>query len=191
MSAGVRREVHHISNDVSARISTAQVIVSLSCAVRQLIDNALDASAQNLEIRVKNNGFESVEVIDDGTGIEAENFDSLCKPHSTSKLSCLNDFSHLSTLGFRGEALNALCALSSITITTRCRSSPLGTKLRFDHSGNVVERTTVARSVGTTVVIDSLFDTLPVRRKEFEKTAKKEFEGYLPRCKVLPCLGLM
>ncbi|VDO81279.1 unnamed protein product [Heligmosomoides polygyrus] len=127
------------------------------------------------EIRVKNNGFESVEVIDDGTGIEAENFDSLCKPHSTSKLSCLNDFSHLSTLGFRGEALNALCALSSITITTRCRSSPLGTKLRFDHSGNVVERTTVARSVGTTVVIDSLFDTLPVRRKEFEKTAKKEF----------------
>lgn len=147
----------------------------MSCAVRQLIDNALDASAQNLEIRVKNNGFESVEVIDDGTGIEAENFDSLCKPHSTSKLSCLNDFSHLSTLGFRGEALNALCALSSITITTRCRSSPLGTKLRFDHSGNVVERTTVARSVGTTVVIDSLFDTLPVRRKEFEKTAKKEF----------------
>ncbi|KAK6040877.1 hypothetical protein COOONC_21615, partial [Cooperia oncophora] len=97
------------------------------------------------------------------------------KPHSTSKLTGLNDFSHLSTLGFRGEALNALCALSSVTIITRYRTDSLGTKLRFDHSGNIVERTSVARSTGTTVIVESLFETLPVRRKEFEKTAKKEF----------------
>ncbi|KAK5968190.1 DNA mismatch repair protein, partial [Trichostrongylus colubriformis] len=171
------------------RISTAQVIVSLACAVRQLVDNSLDASAQTIEIRAKNNGYESVEVIDDGTGIESENFDSLCKPHSTSKLAGLNDFAHLSTLGFRGEALNALCALSeelskdssprSITIITRYRCDSLGTKLRFDHSGNVVDRTSVARSTGTTVIVENLFETLPVRRKEFEKTAKKEFSKVL------------
>ncbi|PIO77293.1 DNA mismatch repair protein [Teladorsagia circumcincta] len=131
------------------------------------------------EIRAKNNGYDSVEIIDDGIGIESDNFDSLCKPHSTSKLSGLNDFSHLSTLGFRGEALNALCALSSITVLTRYRTDSLGTKLRFDHSGNVVERTSVARSVGTTVIVESLFETLPVRRKEFEKIAKKEFSKVL------------
>ncbi|WKX89615.1 hypothetical protein Q1695_008902 [Nippostrongylus brasiliensis] len=168
-------EVHHIPSDVSSRISTAQVIASLSSAVRQLVDNSLDASAKTIEIRAKNNGYESVEVIDDGVGIESDNFDSLCKPHSTSKLTELNDFSKLSTLGFRGEALNALCALSSITITTRSRNAPLGTKLRFDHKGNVVDRTSVARSVGTTVAVESLFETLPVRRKEFEKTSRKEF----------------
>ncbi|CAJ0593653.1 unnamed protein product [Cylicocyclus nassatus] len=170
-----RKEVFRIEDDVSSRISTAQVIVSLSSAVRQLIDNSLDASAQCIEIRAKNSGYESVEVIDDGTGIDAENFESLCRPHSTSKLTGIDDFSTLSTLGFRGEALNALCAIASLTIITRSRSATLGTKLRFDHCGRIVDQSSVARSVGTTVVIENLFKTLPVRRKEFEKTAKRDF----------------
>ncbi|KAL6730486.1 hypothetical protein Aduo_001459 [Ancylostoma duodenale] len=172
---GGKKEVYRIESDVSARISTAQVIVSLSGAVRQLIDNSLDASAQSIEIRAKNNGFESVEVIDDGTGINADSFTSLCKPHSTSKLTGINDFSTLSTLGFRGEALNALCALASLTVITRDRSASVGSKLRFDHSGNIVDQSSVARSIGTTVLVENLFETLPVRRKEYEKTAKKEF----------------
>uniref|UniRef100_A0A0K0D9P4 DNA_mis_repair domain-containing protein n=1 Tax=Angiostrongylus cantonensis TaxID=6313 RepID=A0A0K0D9P4_ANGCA len=150
-----QREVHHISSDVSARISTAQVIVSVSCAVRQLIDNSLDGCAQVIEIRTKNNGFESVEVIDDGTGIEAESFDSLCKPHATSKLTELNDFGKLFTLGFRGEALNALCALGLLSLLEVLAEQ--------------------FRKVGTTVVVENLFETLPVRRKEFEITAKKQF----------------
>ncbi|EYC09891.1 hypothetical protein Y032_0058g2876 [Ancylostoma ceylanicum] len=172
---GARKEVYRIESDVSARISTAQVIVSLSGAVRQLIDNSLDASARSIEIRVKNNGFESVEVMDDGTGIDADSFTSLCKPHSTSKLTGIDDFSTLSTLGFRGEALNALCALASLTVITRDRSASVGSKLRFDHSGNIVDQSSVARSIGTTVLVENLFETLPVRRKEYEKTAKKEF----------------
>ncbi|EPB65965.1 MutL dimerization domain protein [Ancylostoma ceylanicum] len=139
---GARKEVYRIESDVSARISTAQVIVSLSGAVRQLIDNSLDASAQSIEIRVKNNGFESVEVIDDGTGIDADSFTSLCE---------------------------------SLTVITRDRSASVGSKLRFDHSGNIVDQSSVARSIGTTVLVENLFETLPVRRKEYEKTAKKEF----------------
>ncbi|KAJ1360289.1 hypothetical protein KIN20_019220 [Parelaphostrongylus tenuis] len=136
-TANNQREVHHISTDVSSRISTAQVIVSVSCAVRQLIDNSLDGCAQVIEIRTKNNGYDSIEVIDDGTGIPADSFDSLCKPHATSKLSELNDFGKLCTLGFRGEALNALCALGSVTIITRSASTSLGSKLSFDHHGNI------------------------------------------------------
>ncbi|VDN19491.1 unnamed protein product [Cylicostephanus goldi] len=177
-----KKEVFRIEDDVSSRISTAQVIVSLSSAVRQLIDNSLDASAQCIvleekfaEIRAKNSGYESVEVIDDGTGIDAGSFESLCRPHSTSKLKGIDDFSTLSTLGFRGEALNALCAIASLTIITRSRSATLGTKLRFDHCGRIVDQSPVARSIGTTVVVENLFETLPVRRKEFEKTAKRDF----------------
>ncbi|VDM71431.1 unnamed protein product [Strongylus vulgaris] len=79
MNEITKKEVFRIESDVSSRISTAQVIISLSSAVRQLIDNSLDASAQCIEIRVKNNGFESVEVIDDGTGIDEESFQSLCE----------------------------------------------------------------------------------------------------------------
>ncbi|XGW19328.1 hypothetical protein V3C99_003284 [Haemonchus contortus] len=79
----------------------------------------------------------------------------------------------LCTLEFRGEALNALCALASITVITRHRSDHLGTKLRFGHSGNIIESVSAARSVGATVIVENLFETLPVRRKEFEKTSKK------------------
>ncbi|ETN85512.1 DNA mismatch repair protein [Necator americanus] len=182
-----KKEVYRIENDVSARISTAQVIVSTSAAVRQLIDNSLDASAGTIEVRVKNNGFDSVEVIDDGTGIEADSFTLLCKPHATSKLTNLSDFNTLSTLGFRGEALNALCALASLTVITKDRSASLGTKLRFDHCGNMVEQSAAARSVGTTVLVENLFETLPVRRKEFEKTAKREFGRLLT---VIQCFAL-
>nr|CDJ83098.1 ATP-binding region and DNA mismatch repair protein and MutL domain containing protein [Haemonchus contortus] len=177
--SNVRRRGSALEHGIFQRGSRSHVIVSLGCAVRQLIDNSLDASAQSIEIRARNNGYESVEIIDDGTGIESDNFDSLCKPHSTSKLSGLNDFGHLSTLGFRGEALNALCALASITLITRHRSDHLGTKLRFDHSGNIIESVSAARSVGATVIVENLFETLPVRRKEFERTSKKEFSKVL------------
>lgn len=83
----------------------------MSSAIRQLIDNSIDAGSTIIDIRVKNNGFESIEVQDNGSGIEARNFDALCKPHSTSKLTQFSDFDKLATLGFRGEALNALCTV--------------------------------------------------------------------------------
>ncbi|KJH53007.1 DNA mismatch repair protein [Dictyocaulus viviparus] len=189
--SGKASEVRYISDDVAAQITKAQVkfnktdfdkdlcstafkvIVSASSAVGQLIDNSLDACAQTIEIRLKNNGFESIEVIDDGTGIEADSFPSVCKPHSTSKLTGLDDLSQVVTLGFRGEALNALCALASVTLISRSESASLGTKLSFDHSGNIVDQSSVVRPIGTTIIIERLFETLPVRRKEFEKTVKK------------------
>ncbi|KHJ96729.1 hypothetical protein OESDEN_03305 [Oesophagostomum dentatum] len=109
------------------------------------------------------------------------------KPHSTSKLTGLNDFGTLSTLGFRGEALNALCSLASLTILTKSRTATVGTKLRFDHCGNITDQSSCARSVGTTVTVEKLFETLPVRRKEFEKTSKKEFGRLL---NVVQCFAL-
>ncbi|VDN29804.1 unnamed protein product [Gongylonema pulchrum] len=93
------------------------------------------------------------------------------KSHATSKLSNFSDFNHLTTFGFRGEALNSLCAVSSLSIITRHADEPLATKLHFDHSGSIRSREKCARP--------NLFETLPVRRKEFERTVKKAFAKLL------------
>ncbi|CAI4229968.1 unnamed protein product [Auanema sp. JU1783] len=168
------RVINRISKDVSSKICTAQVVSSASGAIRQLIDNAIDAEAKVIDIKVTDNGFTSLEVADDGTGIDPSNFDTICQPHATSKLSDFSDFQELTTLGFRGEALNALCALGQLTISTRHRESLVGTKLQFDHKGQQTNKTNMAKPVGTTIIVEKLFETLPVRRKEFEKTQKKE-----------------
>ncbi|CAB3408631.1 unnamed protein product [Caenorhabditis bovis] len=170
-----KRNIERISSSVAEKITTAQVVVSLGDALRQLVDNSIDANATIIDIRAKNHGFESLEVQDNGIGIDSCNFENLCKPHSTSKLSDFSDFDKLSTLGFRGEALNALCALSTVSIFTRSSTADLGTRLKFDHSGEIIERKNAARELGTTVTVENLFETLPVRRKELERTAKKDF----------------
>ncbi|VDM49354.1 unnamed protein product [Toxocara canis] len=106
-----RASIAAIPADVCRRICTGQVVSTLSAACKELIDNALDAGANTIEVRIRSFGSESMEVLDNGSGIHSSDFEALCKAHATSKLADLSDFSHLATFGFRGEALNALCAI--------------------------------------------------------------------------------
>lgn len=99
----------------------------------------------------------------------------LALKHYTSKIRRFDDLVNIGTLGFRGEALSSLCALSDLIITTKHSSAQFGTKLIYDCNGKVVAKTTVAREQGTTVSLSNLFSTLPVRRKEFMKNVKREF----------------
>uniref|UniRef100_A0A915JX10 Mismatch repair endonuclease PMS2 n=1 Tax=Romanomermis culicivorax TaxID=13658 RepID=A0A915JX10_ROMCU len=164
-----------LTKDVIHRICTGQVILSLSAAVKELVENSLDARATTVEIKIRDFGLGDVEISDNGIGIDEKNFHALAKAHSTSKI---GDFSHLydvRTFGFRGEALSALAALSDLSIVTRNVGSEVAFKLQFDHQGNIVDQSTCARTVGTTVVMRNFFDTLIVRRREFEKHCKREF----------------
>lgn len=79
------------------------------------------------------------------------------------------------TLGFRGEALSSLCSLSNLTIITKHKKAGLATKLTYDHNGKIINQIPTAREQGTTVSLENLFCTLPVRRKEFVKNSKREF----------------
>uniref|UniRef100_F1KTY7 Mismatch repair endonuclease PMS2 n=1 Tax=Ascaris suum TaxID=6253 RepID=F1KTY7_ASCSU len=168
-----------IPADVCRRICTGQVVTTLGDACKEVIDNALDAGATTIEVRLRSFGSESMEVIDNGCGIHSSDFEALCKAHATSKLTDLSDFNHLSTIGFRGEALNALCAISSVTVITRHVDEAMATRLIYDHNGCIQSRESCARPPGTTVIVSKLFETLPVRRKELQRTAKKQF------CKLL------
>lgn len=99
----------------------------------------------------------------------------LAARHATSKLREFADLVDVNSFGFRGEALNSLCALSSLSIVTRTAAQTAGTRIVFDHSGAIVSRAAVAREVGTTVTMTSLFERLPVRAREFQRNIKREF----------------
>jgi DNA mismatch repair protein PMS2 len=127
-------------------------------------------------VRFKNQGLESIEVQDNGDGISPHNYETLALKHHTSKLSTYSDLTTLQTFGFRGEALSSLCALSKFSvITCMAQHAPKGTKLEFEVSGKLKGTTVVAAQKGTTVSVESLFNNLPVRRRELERNIKREW----------------
>ncbi|GFR30840.1 mismatch repair endonuclease PMS2 [Trichonephila clavata] len=157
------------------KICSGQVVLTLAIAVKELVENSIDAGATTIEVKLEEQGSKSVEVIDNGKGVKACDFESLTLKHHTSKIADFSDVSFVSTFGFRGEALSSLCALSDLEIKTCHAESDVGTILSFDHNGILIESTPTARQVGTTVTLKNIFSTLPVRRKEFLRHLRKEY----------------
>ena len=165
------------------QIQSGQVIVDLCSVVKELLENSLDAGATSIEIRFKNSGLDAIEVQDNGSGIVSGNHETIALKHYTSKLSSYDDLASLQTFGFRGEALSSLCAVSRFHVTTACANeAPKGTRLDFEVSGKLKTTQVVASQKGTTVAVEDLFLSLPVRRRELEKNIKREY------CKVLAIL---
>ncbi|KAI0478775.1 hypothetical protein GGR56DRAFT_631703 [Xylariaceae sp. FL0804] len=162
------------------QIQSGQVIVDLCSVVKELVENSIDAGATNIEVRFKNQGLDSIEVQDNGSGIAKENYETLALKHYTSKLSTYADLTSLQTFGFRGEALSSLCALSKFSVTTCLVSdAPKGSRLEYETSGRLRSVSVVAAQKGTTVTIEGLFRNLPVRRRELERNIKREWNKVL------------
>ncbi|XP_069889614.1 mismatch repair endonuclease PMS2 isoform X2 [Dipodomys merriami] len=157
------------------QICSGQVVLSLSTAVKELVENSVDAGATSIDLRLKDYGADLIEVSDNGCGVEEENFEGLALKHHTSKIQEFADLTQVETFGFRGEALSSLCALSDVTISTCHTSSKVGTRLVFDHNGKIIQKNPYPRPKGTTVTLQHLFYTLPVRHKEFQRNIKKEY----------------
>ncbi|CAI8603789.1 unnamed protein product [Vicia faba] len=164
-----------IAKGIVHRICSGQVILDLSSAVKELVENSLDAGATSIEISLKDFGEEWFQVIDNGCGISPNSFKVLALKHHTSKLSEFHDLQSLTTFGFRGEALSSLCALGNLTIETRTANEQVATLLTFNHSGALAAEKNTARQVGTTVTVKKLFSNLPVRSKEFKRNIRKEY----------------
>uniref|UniRef100_F6XQD4 Mismatch repair endonuclease PMS2-like n=1 Tax=Ciona intestinalis TaxID=7719 RepID=F6XQD4_CIOIN len=161
------------------QICSGQVIVDLPTAVKELVENSLDAGATNVEIRLKSFGLLSIEVIDDGHGVEERNFHGLTMKHHTSKLTNFTDLRLVETFGFRGEALSSLCAVCDVIICTKHNNASSGHRMSFNHEGHMTSKTPCARRIGTSVILRNIFSTIPVRRKEFMKNIKKEYSKLL------------
>ncbi|KAF9413131.1 hypothetical protein HW555_008573 [Spodoptera exigua] len=168
-------DIKAISKDTVHKICSGQVVVSLAVAVKELVENSLDAGATNIDIRFKNYGIDLIEVSDNGSGVTEDNFAALTLKYHTSKLSDYSDLLGVTSFGFRGEALSSLCSLANLTITTRHKEAEYATKIEYDHKGHITKQTPCSRQIGTTVSLTNLFNSLPVRQKEFHKNAKREF----------------
>ncbi|KAI0300705.1 hypothetical protein B0F90DRAFT_1722574 [Multifurca ochricompacta] len=182
LSSVPARVINPIDSHSVHRITSGQVVIDLQTAAKELLENSLDAGATNIEVRFKDYGLKSIEVIDNGSGIAPKDYESVALKHHTSKLTSFSDLTSVLTFGFRGEALSSLCALSeSVSVTTATvAQAPMGTVLIFDSSGRLTSCSgKVARQRGTTVTINGLFVPLPVRRKELERHAKREFSKAL------------
>ncbi|KAF9484575.1 DNA mismatch repair protein MutL [Pholiota conissans] len=164
-----KASIHHITS--------GQVVVDLQTSVKELIENSLDGGATNIEVRFKNNGLSSIEVIDNGCGISEEDHESIGLKHHTSKLETFSDLTTVQTFGFRGEAISSLCALcEQVTIcTATATTAPMGASLVLDNSGRLKRKTAVARNQGTTITLMNIFSSLAVRRKELQRNIKREY----------------
>ncbi|KAI8471868.1 MAG: hypothetical protein J3K34DRAFT_520228 [Monoraphidium minutum] len=156
------------------RICSGQVILDLSTAVKELVENALDAGATSVEVRLKEHGLELIEVADNGRGVAGEDHDALALKYTTSKIAAFGDLEALSTFGFRGEALSSLAALGGLSVVTRTAGDAAAARLEFDTDGRVAGRAACARGVGTTVAVKDLFAPLPVRRQELARNVRRE-----------------
>ncbi|XP_076154578.1 mismatch repair endonuclease PMS2 isoform X2 [Alosa pseudoharengus] len=175
LSTEPARAIKAIDKHSVHQICSGQVVLTLATAVKELVENSIDAGSTNVEVKLKENGAELVEVSDNGSGVEEANFEGLTLKHHTSKLRDFSDLIHVETFGFRGEALSSLCALSDISVVTCHKTAQVGTRLVFDNNGRLAQQSPHPRQQGTTISLQQLFYTLPVRHKEFQRNIKKEY----------------
>ena len=157
--------VRVLSPEVAHRIAAGEVIERPASAVKELIENSLDAGASRVEVEMEDGGVALIRVSDDGPGMSPEDSVRAVGEHATSKIRTADDLASVVSLGFRGEALHAIGAVSDLTLTTRDRGKddPLGARVRV-FAGKIVESASAAHSPGTTVEARDLFLNLPVRR---------------------------
>ena len=165
--------IHRLDPRTASRIAAGEVLDRPVAALKELVENALDAGAGTIEISVDNSLDKAFEVADDGIGIAADDLVLALERHATSKLVLLEDLDRLATLGFRGEALPSIAEVSRLTILSRPRD-PEGPAHRLEADGGLVGTPIVAaRAAGTTISVRDLFYNTPARRK-FLKSAGGE-----------------
>ena len=172
-SAGLPR-IQKLSTRLANQIAAGEVVERPSAVVKELLENSLDAGAQNIEIDVEQGGARLIRLRDDGCGILKEDFSLALSRHATSKIHTFEDLEGVTSLGFRGEALPSISSVSRMEIRSRPQGDEQGWRVTGDGGDNVSQPEPVAHPLGTTVEVRDLFFNTPARRK-FLRTEKTEF----------------
>ncbi|HHH10633.1 MAG TPA: DNA mismatch repair endonuclease MutL, partial [Sorangium sp.] len=159
-----RRNVILLPDDLANKIAAGEVVTRPSSAAKELIDNAIDARARRVEVEIEGGGSRLIRVVDDGHGMTLADARLALVRHATSKIRHASDLDCIHTMGFRGEALPSIAAVSKLTLRTRVDEEDAGWELRVDGGSDIDERP-CGCPVGTSVEISDLFFNVPVRRK--------------------------
>lgn len=169
-------KIHILEPHIANQIAAGEVVERPSSVVKELVENAIDASADSITVEIENGGMHRIAVTDNGVGIAKEDCRNAFLRHATSKIETTEDLSQISTLGFRGEALASIASVARVCMTTRVKDSEAGTKLVIDN-GTVVSEEEVACVYGTSFSVEALFASVPARLR-FLKSPRTE-AGYI------------
>ena len=150
--------------EVANKIAAGEVVERPASVVKELVENALDAGARHVSIEMQEGGKRLIQVADDGMGISADQVELAFQRHATSKLNDVDDLQRIATLGFRGEALASIAAVSRLTMMTRAQGETHGTQVYIE-GGHLLDHEVVGAPQGTMVTVENLFFNVPARLK--------------------------
>lgn len=160
----MQTSIRILSDEVIGKIAAGEVVERPAAAIKELIENSLDAGASNITVEIRDGGIESFRVSDNGSGISPDNIRLAFERHATSKIRTSEDLFQIATLGFRGEALASIAAVSHLTCTTKTKEQNEGIRIQLD-GGNIRDIAAAACPDGTTMLVRDLFYNTPVRLK--------------------------
>ncbi|KAK3954630.1 hypothetical protein QBC32DRAFT_80127 [Pseudoneurospora amorphoporcata] len=172
------RRIRALDPDVVNKIAAGEIIVAPVHALKELMENAVDAGSTSLEIVVKDGGLKLLQITDNGCGIDKQDLPILCERFTTSKLHKFEDLQSISTYGFRGEALASISHIAHLTVTTKTQESNCAWRAHYG-SGKLVpakpgqspDPKPVAGRQGTQITVEDLFYNIPIRRRAFRSTS--------------------
>ena len=166
--------IHLLPDHIANQIAAGEVIQRPASAVKELLENAVDAGATEIRLLVNDSGKALIQVIDNGKGMSPKDAQNAFARHATSKITTIEDLFQIRTMGFRGEALASIAAVAQVSLKTRRAEDELGTSVEIENS-KVTETSSVACAVGTTISMKNLFFNVPARRN-FLKSNSAEFK---------------
>ncbi len=171
-----------LPDHVVSKIAAGEVVERPASVVKELIENAIDAGADTIQVEARNGGKSFIRVVDDGYGVPRDEVELAFHRHATSKLTTADDLERITTLGFRGEALASIAAVSRMTFATRADDETVGTLLRLE-GGEMITSRQVGRPPGTAVTVENLFFNVPARRKflRTDRTERRHIDRWVTR----------
>lgn len=169
------RKINILTPDVYNKIAAGEVVERPASALKEVVENSIDAGARRIVVEVSNGGFDLISVTDNGCGIYEDDLAAVFVKHATSKLESAEDLDLIQTLGFRGEALSSIAAVSRVKLTTRQVNADSGVCVVAEN-GEIVSKEYVTANVGTRVEIRDLFYNTPARKKFLKSEAREGIE---------------
>ena len=166
-------DIKLLDKSVWGKIAAGEVVEKPASIVKELVENSIDAKAKNITIEIKGGGTTLISILDDGIGIKKDQLKLAFLPHATSKLKDIDDLYNLQTMGFRGEALASICAVSKVELTTKTCDDDIGNKIVMQ-GGEEISLSEIACNTGTNIKVTNLFFNTPARAKFLRKNKTEE-----------------